>query len=212
MTNSLLLFYSINCGHCRMLLESIKRHDTQKIIKSVCIETLLNENKLPDQVHSVPAMLIVSENKFLYGKQVFDHLLLPGSGTLVQSEQKQNGINLKNNDTSSTPNSIAPNNLNNTFDPDEPLGFAISLNGMSDGFALIETNDNDFGNSDRMYNWTPIDDGPAKEIVSLDVNQEVRSKKELPSLSDLQEKRSLDLNRSDNINPNLMPGAISARN
>jgi len=210
MTNSLLLFYSINCGHCRMLLDSIKRHDTQKIIKSVCIETLLHENKLPDQVHSVPAMLLVSENKFLYGKQVFDHLLLPGSGTLVQSEQKQNMHNANNN--SSTPNSIAPNNLNNSFDPDEPLGFAISINGMSDGFSLIETNDDDFGNSDRMYNWTPIDDGPAKEIVSLDVNQEVRSKKELPSLSDLQEKRSLDLNRPDNINPNLIPGAISSRN
>ena len=92
---SLLLFYSVNCGHCRMLLDSVSRHDKNKIVKLVSIETLISENRLPPQIHSVPAMMIVLEKKFLYGKQVFDYLLLPGTGKLInQNTEESNTISL----------------------------------------------------------------------------------------------------------------------
>ena len=36
----MILFYSIHCLHCRMLLETISRHDTEKIVKLACIEDI----------------------------------------------------------------------------------------------------------------------------------------------------------------------------
>ena len=62
--DSLLLFYSINCGHCRMLLDSITRYDKNKLVKNICIETLISENRLPEQIHSVPAIFIKDKGFF----------------------------------------------------------------------------------------------------------------------------------------------------
>ena len=207
---SLLLFYSVNCGHCRMLLDSISRHDKNNIVKLACIETLISENRLPPQIHSVPAMMVIADKAFLYGKQVFDYLLLPGNGKLIKQNSEDNNA-LKNiNNTS-----IAPNKLPNTMASDEPFGFAINLNGMSDSFSLIdeETVDNS-GNIDRQYNWTSLtetDTPPPSEAAFLGMNADVRSKKELPSLADLQEMRALDMNKPLNPDPNSMPIATSSR-
>jgi len=203
-SESLLLFYSINCGHCRMLLDSISRYDKNKIVKNICIETLISENRLPEQIHSVPAMFI-KEKGFLYGKSVFDFLLLPGSGKLVIQETTNT------NNTNNANNSIAPNKLN-TSEPDEPLGFSMTMSGLSDGFSSIEDIENDLGSNDRRYNWTPVDSSTEDvNFTSISVNQDARTKKELPSLSDLQEQRSLDLNKPINMNPNNIPNAISSR-
>ena len=202
--DSLLLFYSINCGHCRMLLDSVSRYDKNKIVKNICIETLISENRLPEQIHSVPAMFI-KEKGFLYGKSVFDFLLLPGSGKLVIQETTNT------NNTNNANNSIAPNKLN-TSEPDEPLGFSMTMSGLSDGFSSIEDIENDLGSNDRRYNWTPVDSSTEDvNFTSISVNQDARTKKELPSLSDLQEQRSLDLNKPINMNPNNIPNAISSR-
>jgi hypothetical protein len=196
-----------------MLLDSVERYDKHKIIKTLCIESLINEKRLPPQIHSVPALLIVNENIFLYGKQVFDYLLLPGAGKLVlQPEDPKTNISNNNN--------TKPDNLNtsenNNSSHDEPLGFSISLNGMSDGFSLIEDIEADLsnlGNNDRQYNWTPIDTAniqPSEQSFA-DINQDARSRKDLPSLALLQEQRALDLNKPEVINPNSMPNAISSR-
>jgi hypothetical protein len=95
-------------------------------------------------------------------------------------------------------------------------GFSISLNGMSDAFSLIEDIEADLsnlGNNDRQYNWTPIETAniqPSEQSFT-DINQDARSRKDLPSLALLQEQRALDLNKPDVINPNSMPNAISSR-
>ena len=203
--DSLLLFYSINCGHCRMLLDSITRYDKNKLVKNICIETLISENRLPEQIHSVPAMFI-KDKGFLYGKAVFDFLLLPGTGKLVSQET----TNVNN--TNNTNNSIAPNKLVTT-ELDEPLGFSMAMSGLSDGFSSIEDIENDLGSNDRRYNWTPVDNSieDTTNFTSISVNQDARTKKELPSLSDLQEQRSLDMNKPLNVNPNNIPNAISSR-
>lgn len=210
MTDSLLLFYSLNCGHCRMLLDSIKRYDTTNIVKNICIETLMSENKLPEQIQSVPAMLVLSENKFLFGKQVFDYLLLPGAGKLVLEQKNTNNMTNANN-VNNVNNANSVKNMNNNTSQNEPMGFSISLNGMSDGFSPIEDDETNIGNTDRVYNWTPLNnDDPVQELAFIDASKDVRTKKDLPSLSDLQEKRSLDLNRQE-LNPNISPVAISSR-
>ena len=172
----------------------------------MCIETLISENRLPPQVHTVPALLIISEQTFLYGKQVFDYLLLPGAGKLI--------IQPDDSKINAASNKINPQDMQNN--PDEPLGFSISFNGLSDGFSLIEdieANESNMGNNDRVYNWTPIDavTGSTNEQQFADMNQDVRTRKELPSLSTLQEQRSLDLNMPNVVNPNNMPNAISSR-
>ena len=40
----MILFYSIFCNHCKMLLEHIKRYDKEKNIKLVPIDDLRNKN------------------------------------------------------------------------------------------------------------------------------------------------------------------------
>ena len=40
----MILFYSIFCNHCKMLLEHIKRYDKEKTIKLVSIDDLRNKN------------------------------------------------------------------------------------------------------------------------------------------------------------------------
>ena len=210
MANSLLLFYSINCGNCRMLLDSVERYDKNRIIKTVCIETLINDNRLPQQIHSVPSLLIINEHIFLYGKQVFDYLLLPGAGKLVLQPEDPK-TNISNNNLNSLNTSE-----NKSSSEDEPLGFSISLNGMSDGFSLIEDIEADLsnmGNNDRQYNWTPIETANIQptEQSFTEINYDARSRKDLPSLALLQEQRALDLNKPDVINPNSMPNAISSR-
>ena len=207
---SLLLFYSVNCGHCRMLLDSVDRHDKNKIVKLACIETLISEKRMPQQIHSVPAMMIIADKSFLYGKQVFDYLLLPNTGKLVKQDIVENNA-LKNMNNSS----IAPNKLDNSNELDEPCGFSINLNGMSDRFSLIDDNSlDDTGNNDRQYNWTSLtatETQPMSESSFLTVNVDVKTKKELPSLSDLQERRALDINKPDAVNPNSIPNAVSSR-
>jgi len=193
-----------------MLLDSVSRHDKNKMVKLACIETLISEKRMPEQIHSVPAMMIIADKSFLYGKQVFDYLLLPNTGKLIkQHNEESNAFKNINNP------SIAPNKLQNSNEPDEPLGFSINLNGMSDRFSLIDDDSiDDSGNNDRQYNWTSLtvsESPPPAESAFLSMNAEVRSKKELPSLSDLQERRALDISKPDNIDPNSIPTSISSR-
>jgi hypothetical protein len=192
-----------------MLLESVERYDTKRIIKLLCIETLISENRLPPQIHTVPALMVVNEQTFLYGKQVFDYLLLPGAGKLIIQPDDSN-----KNMPSNTQNSKG--GPGQQYVPDEPLGFSIAVNGMSDGFSLIddaEEMESNMGNNDRVYNWTPIGSvtESSNELQFADTNQEVRTRKELPSLALLQEQRSMDLNMPNTINPNSMPNAVSSR-
>jgi len=153
--------------------------------------------------------MVISDQTFLYGKQVFDYLLLPGAGKLIIQPSDPN-TNMASNKTNPQSQGGAQNIL------DEPLGFSISVNGMSDGFSLIEDIEeieSNMGNNDRVYNWTPI--GSVTESSNdqqfVDMNQDVRSRKELPSLASLQEQRSMDLNKPSVVNPNSMPNAVSSR-
>jgi hypothetical protein len=84
----------------------------------------------------------------LYGKQVFDYLLLPNTGKLIiQHNEESNAFKNINN------SSIAPNKLQNSIESDEPLGFSINLNGMSDRFSLIDDDSiDDTGNNDSLDN------------------------------------------------------------
>ena len=205
----MIVFYSDHCGHCRMLINTLDKHDTTNKIKRVCIDTL--PKQLP-QIHSVPALMTLPEKTILFGKQVFDFLLLPGKGLLVkpqpsqqqpqQPQQPSVGSDPNQNDGQSQGQGQTQAQIG------DPIAFSIlGSRGLSDNYAPIDDEVIPGGNQDRMYCWSTIDE---QGQMTLDMNQEVRTKKELPDLSALQTQRALDLTQND-LNIGTLPPAIAAR-
>ena len=78
------LFYSDHCKHCTMLLETLKSLDKNKQIKLVSMDYIKNNNLRFDQrITHVPALLIKETDRIIFGKELFDYLLLPGKGVLL---------------------------------------------------------------------------------------------------------------------------------
>ena len=87
----MLLFYSNQCSHCTMLIETLKTLDKQKQVKLVSVDYLKSNQIIFDaRITHVPAMLLPDFNKIIFGKEVFDHLLLPGKGVLLKPSNNTN--------------------------------------------------------------------------------------------------------------------------
>lgn len=193
----MILFYSEHCNHCRMLLDTIKRHDTKSLIKLVCIESLaLAGRKVPPQIHSVPAMML--DNKSLmFGKQVFDYLLLPGRGILLTQAP--------------TPAAAPSGEPQSQVDDGGPQ--AYSLGSMhSDQFSMIEGEPTN-GLFDKSYVWTSIHESPASmnQADNMPLQEETRSKKELPDINAIREQRQLELQQENHLNISALPPPTSTR-
>ena len=145
----MILFYSDYCGHCRMLLETVKRHDTNSIVKLSCIENIKTQyGKVPAQITHVPALMILPQKKLLFGKEVFDYLLLPNQGKLmIQQPPTSDKKNIATNS-----NEVA----------EGPIAFSIG-SGYSDSFSMIDSYKFDQQEllDDRVYNWTLLNDTEA---------------------------------------------------
>ena len=148
----MILFYSIYCNHCKMLMEHITRYDKDKKIKLVSIDDLRNKNiNIEIKIHSVPAFMILPSKELLFGKSVFDHLLLPGRGILCSSQNTRIYKAASGNSTELSENTpITP--LNNTSeDANEPLAFTLKSSSFSDNFSIIE--DETKESNDKNYKW-----------------------------------------------------------
>jgi len=151
----MILFYSVYCNHCKMLLEHIKRYDKEKIIKLVSIDDLRNKNiNIENKIHSVPAFMILPTKELLFGKSVFDHLLLPGRGILCSSQNTRidkTGTGTGTGVASDTvENNIIP--LTNISENDEgPLAFTLNATSFSDNFSIIEDETKEL--NDKNYKW-----------------------------------------------------------
>ena len=156
----MILFYSVFCNHCKMLLEHIKRYDKEKVIKLVSIDDLRSQNiNIESKIHSVPAFMILPSKELLFGKAVFDHLLLPGRGILCSSQNTRMdktgvggaagaaGAGIGGNGD----NDVIP--LNNTSSENElePMAFTLNTASFSDKFSIIEDETKEL--SDKNYNW-----------------------------------------------------------
>ena len=87
----MLLFYSDQCSHCTMLIETLKTLDKQKHVKLVSVDYLKSNQIIFDsRITHVPAMLLHDFNKIIFGKEVFDHLLLPCKGVLLKPSNNTN--------------------------------------------------------------------------------------------------------------------------
>jgi len=159
----MILFYSVFCNHSKMLLEHIKRYDKEKMIKLVSIDDLRNKNiNIESKIHSVPAFMILPSKELLFGKAVFDYLLLPGRGILcsTQSTRLDKAISGENdmiplaNTGNGTLGSGSAGTASGTSDDSsgsEPLAFTLNTASFSDNFSIIEDETKEL--SDKNYNW-----------------------------------------------------------
>ena len=159
----MILFYSVYCNHCKMLLEHIKRYDKEKVIKLVSIDDLRNKNiNIESKIHSVPAFMILPSKELLFGKSVFDHLLLPGRGILCSTQStrldkavsgENDMIPLANTGNGTVGAGSISGGSGGTGDSDssEPMAFTLNTASFSDNFSIIEDESKEL--NDKNYNW-----------------------------------------------------------
>ena len=159
----MILFYSVYCNHCKMLLEHIKRYDKEKVIKLVSIDDLRNKNiNIESKIHSVPAFMILPSKELLFGKSVFDYLLLPGRGILcsTQSTRLDKAISGENdmiplantgNGTLGSGSTGTGTASGGTSGDSEPMAFTLNTASFSDNFSIIEDESKEL--NDKNYNW-----------------------------------------------------------
>lgn len=153
----MILFYSVYCNHCKMLLEHLKRYDKEKIIKLVSIDDLRSKNiDIGSKIHSVPAFMILPSKEILFGKAVFDHLLLPGRGILCSTQSTRldkTASGTGSSGSSGDSDVLMPlaNTGGGVGGEDEPLAFTLNTASFSDNFSIIENDTQEL--NDKNYNW-----------------------------------------------------------
>lgn len=183
----MILFYSETCQHCSVLLDTIKRHDTKKTIKLVCVDTIINLIK--SKITSVPALMFLPTKEIIYGKAVFDYLLLPNRGYLFSN----NSTRMAKGNTTEPSSISAPTPINDNKKSDEPLSFSLGSI-LSDNFSdITDDNINSMNiNNDRIYRWDLLSadennnstlENEYKEKLSLNENRK------LPSIEELTKER-----------------------
>jgi hypothetical protein len=178
----MILFYSETCQHCSVLLDTIKRHDSKKTIKIVCIDTKINIIK--DIIKNVPALMFLPTKEVIYGKAVFDYLLLPNRGYLFTSKSGRNNKEDTTPSSLSSPIPLNENSINN--DPE-----AFSLGSIyADNFSSIDENSININN--KVYNWDYIDNDNRNINIEREFKEkssENNSNKKLPSIEELTKER-----------------------
>ena len=186
----MILIYSNNCKHCNILLETIEKHDKEKIIKIISVDTLkANNYKVEEIIHSVPALILndtINEENILYGKQVFDHLLLPNRGVLFTTHNTR--LNKESKD------SVSNVNIDDDIKNNGPSAFTLGTS-LSDNFSFVDDNQEIL--KDKTYNWDLVDNlnnTSENNEINLNPVSSINDKidKKLPSLEELMNQRSKD--------------------
>jgi len=175
-----------------MLLEQIQRYDKKSLFKLVNVEKILSKGlKLPQEVHCVPTLMVSSPQRiYMFGKQLFDYLLLPNKGVLFQMNKP---ASVNNHQSSST--------ITN-----EPLAFTFGGSSISgDSFSFIDDN-GQLNDNHKRYVWSSIQEDnnviPPEAISSLKI-EEGRSRNSLPDISQLRAERDLDI--QNHLNTSTLP-------
>jgi len=192
-----------------MLIDSVNRLDANKSIKLYNIDTYAR----PARISSVPALLLLPGREILYGRQVFDHLLLPGRGLLVMGGGSGGGSG-----GAAAGGGGAAGGAVGGASAGEPMGFASSKAQTSASFASIASLDgkdeaNPLGFQPDSWAWmgsgggadgvanVPVPAvGPAAPGASgatpgglFSVETRDLSGKALPEMADIMSRREQDL-------------------
>lgn len=146
---------------------------------------------IEDKIHSVPALMFLPSKEIIFGKAVFDYLLLPNRGFLFSNNSTRDK---EQNEVSSSINSPVP--LNNTLDPNEPMAFALGSI-LSDRFSIIDDDNNNSMNinNNKIYNWTNLenDKDDKDDISKLYNNFSGNNDRKTLNLDDYKKQRDLDI-------------------
>jgi hypothetical protein len=168
------------------------------MVKLVSIDTLRSLRKPIDpKIHSVPALLLLQTKEYLFGKAVFDYLLLPNRGVLFSGQLRDN----KN--TKDTKHVIQVSDSDENRSTGDPQAFTLGSI-SAEYFSSIE--DTNSMINDKNYKWDLIDnnaqistDLPNMPIVSavsagvVSVEENDDKKQKLPSLEEIMKRRAQDI-------------------
>jgi hypothetical protein len=126
--------------------------------------------------------MILPSKELLFGKSVFDHLLLPGRGILCSTQSTRLDKNANggsgggsngSNGSNGSDSDVIPLANTKTEDDSEPMAFTLNNASFSDNFSIIE--DETKESNDKNYKWdfitndNNITDG-IKNLTTIDVN------------------------------------------
>jgi hypothetical protein len=127
--------------------------------------------------------MFLPTKEVIYGKAVFDYLLLPNRGYLFTSKSG------RNNKEGASPSSLSsPIPLNEKIINDEPEAFSLGSI-YADNFSSIDEN-NIINN--KVYNWDYIDNDNRNINIEREFKEkssENNSNKKLPSIEELTKER-----------------------
>jgi hypothetical protein len=180
----MILFYSETCQHCSVLLDTIKLHDKKKTIKLVVIDSIVN--KIKHKITAVPALMFIPTKEIIYGKAVFDYLLLPNRGYLFTSTKNTR----EKQDLSENTSLISPIPITQNKEAEEPLSFSLGSITADNYSDITDDNINSMNvNKDKLYKWDIIDNPNSNEIPKMNKIDTERTQKSLPSIDELQKQR-----------------------
>lgn len=171
----MILFYSTLCTSSKLLIDNIKRYNAEQYFKLVDVAQYIK--KLPPQIHSVPALMFKETRRLLFGKEVFDYLLLPSKGFLLTLKKEE----------------PVTSSLETT---DSPAAFALFNNGSSlygDNFAFID--DVPTGGAEKSYTWCSITENIKIETPEDPNVEKGTSKKDIPDIATLRSQRETEIEK-----------------
>ena len=171
----MILFYSNQCSSSKLLIDNIKRYNAENYFKLVDVAQYIN--KLPPQIHSVPALMFKETKQLLFGKEVFDYLLLPSKGFLLTFKKEE-------------PSAPVLETTDNT-----PSSFSLLNNGSStygDNFAFID-NATSGDTNEKSYTWCSIGENIQIETPEDPNTDKGDNKKEIPDIATLRSQRETEI-------------------
>lgn len=189
----MILFYSEFCQHCNVLLDTIKRFDKNNTIKLVSIDTLRSLKKTIDpKIHSVPALYLLDNKKYLFGKEVFDFLILKNKFSFAGENTRMDNKKLKDQSNSSI----------SVVEATHEFPQAFSLGSISaESFSSFDDQNNMI--NDKNYKWDLITNDN-QSIMPTDMQYDVKNTKEISV-----ERENLLIQRESNIPDNMRSQSIT---
>ena len=136
-------------------MDSIKRSPTPEILKCLCLETMRAQGvAVPPSIQAVPALVVSAPNEprqLLFGKSVFDYLLIPNKGLLTGGAPPSVSSGASGNGTEASVNAGDP----------EAFHFSTSGRlGNSHAFVFLEGEaySDEKIDTTRQYQWGVLDD------------------------------------------------------
>ena len=166
---SYILFYSNNCANCKEFVQQLYKSPFFEKFKKVCVD---NNPKVPEQITSIPTIIVPRMMKPLVGTEAFHWLRGMNQMHLQEQEKKVN--------TSAAPASQQPKAEGQQGDPTNQsyamgavAAFSGSMDGFSDNFSLLgndapqEHNFSFLGSSgDKIYTPQEGGDDPRSTMES----------------------------------------------